>query len=91
MVADALCRMTLNSVYHVEEVKKDTVKNVHRFARLGVRLEDSLNCGFVVHNNFESSLVVKVKSKQHLDPLLPELKKSVLRKLNESFSQGLMV
>ena len=26
---------------HVEEKNKDLVKDVHRFARLGVRLEDS--------------------------------------------------
>ena len=44
------------------------MKDVHRLARLGARLEDSLNGSFVVHYNFESSLVVEVKSKQHLDP-----------------------
>ena len=27
------------------------VKDVHRFARLGVRLEDSPNGGFMVHHN----------------------------------------
>ena len=31
---------------------------------------------------------VGVKSMQHLDPLLMELKESVLRKSNECFSQG---
>ena len=36
MVADVLCRMTMGSVSHVEEDKKDIVKDVHRFARLGV-------------------------------------------------------
>ena len=72
-------------------MKKDLVKDVHRFARLGVRLEDSPNGGLMVHNNSESSLVVEVKSKQHLHPILMELKKSVLCKFNESFSQGGMV
>ena len=48
---------------HVEEAKKDLVKDVHRLARLGVRLEDSPNGGFVVHHNSESSSVVDVKSK----------------------------
>ena len=42
----------------------------------------------MVHNNSESSLVVEVKSKQHLDPIFMELKKLVLSKLNESFSKG---
>ena len=42
----------------------------------------------MVHHNSVSSLVVDVKSKQHLDPLLMELKESVLTINNESFSQG---
>ena len=54
-------------------------------ARLGVRLEDSLNDGFTVHHNSESSLVVEVKSKQHFDLALMDLKESVLGKLNKSF------
>ena len=41
----------------------------------------------MVHHNSDSSLIVDVKSKKHLDPLLMELKKSVHGKLNESFSQ----
>ena len=72
---------------YVEEENKELVKDVHRFARLGVRLEDSPNGGFMVHHNSDSSLVVEVKSKQHLDPLLMELKESILGKLSESFSQ----
>ena len=41
----------------------------------------------MVRHNSESSSVVEMKSKQHLDPLLMELKESVLSKLNESFFQ----
>ena len=78
-------------MYHVEKEKKELVKNVHRLARLGVRLKDSPNGGFMVHHNSDSSLVVEVKSKQHLDPLLMELKESVLVKLNESFFRGVIV
>ena len=59
------------------------MKDVNRLARLGVRLEDSPNGGIMVHHNFESSLVVEVKSKKHLDQPLMYLKKSVLAKLNE--------
>ena len=91
VVADSLSRMTMVSVSHVDEAKKDLVKDVHRFPRLGVRLEDSPNGGFMVHHNFESSLEVEVKSKQHLDQPLMELKVSVLGKINESFSLGWMV
>ena len=43
MVVDALSRMTMGSVSYIEEAKKDLVKDVHRLARLGVILEDSLN------------------------------------------------
>ena len=38
----------------------------------------------MVHYNSESSLVVEVKSNQHLNPLLIELKESVLSKFSES-------
>ena len=66
VVADVLSRMTMDNVSHVDEVKKDLVKDVHRLARLGVQLEDFPNGGFMVHHNSESSLVGEVKSKQHL-------------------------
>ena len=46
VVADALSRMTMGSVSHIDEAKKDLVKDVHRLARLGVRFQDSLNGGF---------------------------------------------
>ena len=41
-VADALSHLTIGNVYHVEEAKKDLVKDFHRLARFGMRLEDSL-------------------------------------------------
>ena len=88
VVVDSLGRMTMGSVSHVEEEKNELVKDVHRLARLGLRLEDTPNGGFMVHHNSNSSLVVEVKSKQHLDSLLMELKESVLSELNQSFSQG---
>ena len=36
VVAHALSRMTVGSVSHVEQAKKDPVKDVHRLSRLGV-------------------------------------------------------
>ena len=86
VVTDALSCTTMGSVFHVDEAKKDLMKDVHRLARLGVRLEDSLNGGFMVDQNSEPSLVVEVKSKKHLDKSLMDLKKSVVSKLNGSFS-----
>lgn len=66
VVADALSHMTMGSVSHVDEGKKDPVKDVHRLSRLGVILDDSLNGGFMDYHNSESSLVVEVNSKQTL-------------------------
>ena len=45
VVADALSRMTIGCVSHLEEEKKELVKDVHRLACLGVQLEDSPNGG----------------------------------------------
>ena len=81
VVANALSHMTMGSVSHVEEVNKDLVKDVHKLDHLGAMLEDSPNGGCVVYHKSESSLVVEVKSKQHLDPLSMELKESVLSNL----------
>ena len=47
--------MTMVSLSHVEEDKKDLVKDVHRLARFGLRFEYSPNGGFMVYHNFESS------------------------------------
>ena len=73
VAADALSRMTMGSVSHVEEAKKDLLNDVHSLARLSVRVADSPNGCIMVHHNFESSFLVEVKFKQHL-------------KLNASFS-----
>ena len=88
MVVDALSYMNMGNVYHVEESMNDLVNDVHRLDRLCVRLEDSPKGDFMVHHNSDSSLVVEVKSKQHLDMLLIYLKESVLGRFNELFSQG---
>ena len=79
--------MTIGSVTHVPNDNKELVRCVHRLARLGVQLKDSRKGGFMVNHNSESFLVVEVKSRTHLDPQLMELKKLVLIKLCESFSQ----
>ena len=88
IVADALSRMSMGSISHLDEAKKDLSREVHRLARLGVRMESAPDGGAIVHHNSESSLVVEVKSKQHLDLALMDLKESVFGKMNESFSLG---
>uniref|UniRef100_M1DWA4 Gag-pol polyprotein n=1 Tax=Solanum tuberosum TaxID=4113 RepID=M1DWA4_SOLTU len=46
------------------------VHDVNRLGRLGVQLVDSTKGGVMVHHSSESSFVVDVKSKQHIDPIL---------------------
>ena len=36
VVSDSLSRMTMGSMYHVEEAKKHLLKDVHKFSHLGV-------------------------------------------------------
>ena len=60
------------------------MKVVHRFARSGVTLEDSLHGGFMVHHNSESSLVVEVMFKQHLNKLLVEFNRFMVRFMSYS-------
>ncbi|TMW99349.1 hypothetical protein EJD97_002703 [Solanum chilense] len=75
-----------HSVSHIDEAMKELVKDVHRLSRLRLRLEDSLNGVYMVHHKFESSIVIQVKSKQHLDKSLMQLKDSILGMLNDSSS-----
>ena len=83
VVVDAQSRLFMGSVSHVEESMKKLVKDVHWLACLGVQIDDFPNSGMVIHHNSESSLVVEVKFKQHQDPLLMELKESVIGMINE--------
>ena len=73
VVADALSRLSMGSVAHVDE-KNDLVKDVHRLARLGVFLMSISYSGVTVQHGAESSSVVEVKEKQESDPILLELK-----------------
>ena len=88
VVADALSRLSMNSVTHIEEEKKELVKDVHRLARLGVRLVDSSDGSVAIRGGSKSSLLEDVKAKQDMDPSLVELKKSVETKVIDSFSKG---
>ena len=55
MVTISPIMLLIGYVSHIDEVKKDLVRDVHRLARLGVRLEDSPNGGFIVHHNSKLS------------------------------------
>ena len=87
-MADALSRLSMGSVAHVEEKRKELVKDVHRLARLGVSLMSILDNDVIVQNGSESSFVVEVKEKQEIDPILLELKGAVKNQKVEVFSLG---
>jgi len=87
VVADALSRLYIGSVSHVDDDKKELVRDVCRFANLGVRLVDSTKCGVMVQNGSKSSFLSDVKAKQCVDPILVELKEAVVKKYVEAFSQ----
>ena len=73
----------MGSVAHIDDEKKELVEEVHQFARLGVLLVDTRCMGVSFNFSYESSFVIDVKYKKHLDPVLMELKDTVLSKMNE--------
>src|SRR5687767_14614162 len=80
VVVDALSRLSMGSISHVEENKKELVNDVHRLAHLGVRLVDANDGKVLITKGSQSSLVNDVKAKQELDPKLVELKELVVKK-----------
>lgn len=91
MVAGALSRLSMSSVAHVDEEKKQLVFDIYRFSQVGVQLEDSTKDGVMVHDVSESSYVMDLKAKKGFDPIMIELKEVVLKKSIESFFQVVMV
>ena len=87
VVEDALSRLSVNSVAHVEKERKELVKDVHRLARLRVLLMSISDSGVIVQNGAESSLVVEVNEKKDSDPILLKLKGAVHNQRLEVFSQ----
>ena len=74
IVDDALSSRRMGSTTDIEDEKKELAKDIHRLARLGVRLVNSTSGDVSVHPSSEPSLVVEVKKGQHLHPVLVELK-----------------
>ncbi|WMV49641.1 hypothetical protein MTR67_043026 [Solanum verrucosum] len=63
VVADTLSKLSMNSVSHIEDDKKEIVCDLHMFVHLGVSLIDFKNGGVIVQNGSKSSLVSGVKTK----------------------------
>ena len=70
VLANSLSRLSMVSVAHVEEERKELVKDDHSLASLGVQLRRISDSGVTVQNGAESSLVVEAKEKQESDPVL---------------------
>lgn len=47
VVANALNKLSMGSLSHVEKEKREMVKDIHRLSNLGVRLLDSENVGWL--------------------------------------------
>ena len=75
--AYALTGLSMGSVAHVEEERKELVKDVHRLAHLGFRLMTISDSGVVVQNGAISSLVEKIKEKKNTNHILLELKNAI--------------
>ncbi|XP_015168903.1 uncharacterized protein [Solanum tuberosum] len=80
VVVDALSWLSMGSIAHIEDGKKELVRDVHRLSRLGVQLGHSNKGGIMVQYGLELSLVTDVKAKKGLDPILIRLKEVVLNK-----------
>ena len=85
-MADALSRLFMGSVSHINEKILELVKDVHRLDHLGVRLMNISDNGVTVQSGAKSSLVEEVKEKQDNDPILLELKGAVRNHKVEVFS-----
>ena len=88
VVADALRRLPMGSIAHVEEERKDLVKDVHRLDLLGIPVMSISDNGATIQNDAELSLVVEVKEKKDSDLILLKLKGAVHQQRVKVFSQG---
>ena len=80
VVANALSRLSMGSVAHVEEERKELVKDVYRLACLGVRVISISDSGVTFENGAKSSFVVEVKENQDSDVIFLELNGAVHNK-----------
>ena len=59
VVADALSRLSMGRISYVDDGKKDMVKDLHRQARISVRLMPSSSGDVSVHPSSESSYIAE--------------------------------
>ena len=69
VVVDALSRLSMGCVAHVEEKRKELVKDAQKLALLGVHFISIAYSSVTVQNGAEFFSVVEVKKKQDSDPI----------------------
>ena len=78
IVADALSILSMGSVAHIEDGKKNLVQEVHQLSRLGVRLLDLAEGSVWVQNSSDSSLGSRsIHANQVSSPFLCKLRLSL--------------
>ena len=88
VLANAHSRLSMDSVAHVDEERKELVKDAHILAHLEVQLMSISDSGVTVQNGAKSSLVMGVKEKQDSNPILLEINGAIHNQRGEVFSQG---
>ncbi|MDV3190773.1 MAG: hypothetical protein Q8838_02535 [Candidatus Phytoplasma australasiaticum] len=88
VIVDALSRLFMGSVGHVDEGKKEWTEDFHRLDGLSVRLTNSNDGGVYVQNGVESYVVVDSNAKQNLYSSLVGLKRLVAKRIKWRFPPG---
>ncbi|WMV07855.1 hypothetical protein MTR67_001240 [Solanum verrucosum] len=73
VVTDSLSKLSRESTAYVEEEQRELARDVHRLARLGVRLIDSVEGGIELTSGAELSLVSEVEGEKDSNPILLKL------------------
>ena len=87
LVIDALSRLSIGSIGHIEEEKKELANDSHRLASSRFQIMDSTVRGIVVTNGAESLLVSLLKEKQDQYPIFLELQANVHNQRVLTFEQ----
>ncbi|WMV45391.1 hypothetical protein MTR67_038776 [Solanum verrucosum] len=80
--------LSVNSVAHIKDEKKELVCDLHIIARLRVHLVDSEDGGIIFQNGSKSSQMMDLKAKQGDESTLVELKKMFLEKAIKTLELG---
>src|SRR5262249_38619393 len=77
VVADALSRKSMGSLYHMSTQKKELVKDLNELFNVGMQLEVSDSQVLIAQFQVKSNLISEIKAAQDNDPALVELKVAV--------------